>query len=96
MKRSDVYELIDDERGRQQSKWDGPHSWGSGDCSSDEVPTIVKVMVLAEEIGEVSRAVLDRAPDDLRTELVQVAAVAVAWLESLPLDQGPDLFEAVS
>jgi NTP pyrophosphatase (non-canonical NTP hydrolase) len=40
-------------------------------------------MVLAEECGEVSRAVLDRDADALRLELVQVAAVAVAWLEAL-------------
>lgn len=44
-------------------------------------------MVLAEEVGEVMRAVLDGEDVDeyeLRDELVQVAAVCVAWLESLP------------
>ena len=40
-------------------------------------------MVLAEECGEVARAVLDLDADATRTELVQVAAVAVAWLEAL-------------
>jgi hypothetical protein len=36
--------------------------------------------------GEVARAVLDRSSENLRDELVQVAAVAVAWLESFPAD----------
>ena len=53
------------------------------DCSSLDVPPIVKVAVLTEETGEVARAVLDDDTADLIRELVQVAAVAVAWLESL-------------
>lgn len=44
---------------------------------------IVKAVVLGEESGEVMRAVLDLDDDALRTELVQVAAVAVAILEGL-------------
>ena len=81
MTRAEVYALIDIERARQQSKWDGPHPWGSGDCSSPHVDQSVKAAVLAEEVGEVARAVLDINPANLRSELVQVAAVAVAWLE---------------
>jgi hypothetical protein len=38
--------------------------------------------VLAEECGEVARSALDGTLD-LKDELIQVAAVAVAWLESL-------------
>jgi len=37
----------------------------------------------SEECGEAARAVLDTDIDQLRTELIQVAAVAVAWLEAL-------------
>jgi hypothetical protein len=81
--RGEVYALIDTERSRQRAKWSGPHEWGSGDCSSAEVPAIVKAAVMSEECGEVSRAVLDGDQAGLRRELVQVAAVAVAWLESL-------------
>jgi len=44
---------------------------------------IVKAVVLGEECGEVMQAVLDLDDDALRTELVQVAAVAVAILEGL-------------
>lgn len=83
MTRSAIYRLIDDERTRQQSKWGGQHAWGTGDCSSQHVHPIVKSAVLMEEAGEVARAILDRDSADLKTELVQVAAVAVAWLESL-------------
>ena len=82
MNRADVFALINAERARQAIRWHGPHPWGEGDCSSPDVAPIVKVAVLTEEVGEVARAVLDNAyVDDLRAELVQVAAVA--WLESL-------------
>jgi len=79
--RDDVVALIDAERTRQSDKWHGPHPWGSGDCSSADVAPTVKAAVLGEECGEVARAVLDRDDEQLRRELVQVAAVAVAWLE---------------
>lgn len=74
---------IADERERQQAKWGGHHDWGDGDCSSPNVAPIVKATVLSEECGEVARAVLDSDEDGLRRELVQVAAVAVAWMEAL-------------
>ena len=84
MNRPDVYRLVSAERERQARKWSGPHEWGQGDCSSANVPPIVKAAVLGEECGEVARAVLERDTNNLRIELIQVAAVAVAWLESLP------------
>lgn len=83
MNRADVYALIDTERAQQSQKWARPHPWGHGDCSSPHVPDPVKVAVLTEETGEVARAVLDGDHDHLRIELVQVAAVAIAWLEGL-------------
>ena len=85
MRRSSVYALIDAERARQAAKWGGPgpHVWGQGDCSSSDVADIVKVAVLTEEVGEVARAVLEVDLEHLRRELVQVAAVAVAWLEGM-------------
>ena len=79
--RIEIYAAIDAERARQAEKWSTIHDWGEGDCSSPYVPSIVKAAVLSEECGEVSRAVLDMDREDLQTELVQVAAVAVAWLE---------------
>lgn len=80
--RDDILSAINAERQRQTDKWGGMHGWGQGDCSSDCVLPSTKSMVLSEECGEVARAVLDFNTDALRAELVQVAAVAVAWLES--------------
>lgn len=44
--------------------------------------------VLAEEFGEVANAIIehDKGDAELRAELVQVAAVALAWVDAL--DQG--------
>jgi NTP pyrophosphatase (non-canonical NTP hydrolase) len=48
------------------------------------IPAEHKVVVLTEEVGEVARSVLDGDPTEmLAEELVQVAAVALAWLEYL-------------
>ena len=69
------------ERGRQAQLWNREHDHGYGDCSSSSVAASVKAAVLAEECGEVARAALD-GTTDLKDELVQVAAVAWAWLES--------------
>lgn len=80
---ADVIGAVDAERARQRTKWQGPHDWGFGDCSSPGVQDSTKLAVLLEEVGEVARAYLERTPEQLRTELVQVAAVAVAWLESM-------------
>jgi hypothetical protein len=82
--RTDLWTAIRAERRRQLLRWAEPHEWGVGDCSSSDVSEPVKVAVLAEECGEVARAVLDRDCAALKRELVQVAAVAVAWLEALP------------
>ena len=78
-----IHDEIMAERERQREKWDCAHAWGRGDCSSLDVPDIVKAVVLGEECGEVQQAVLDHDWRQVRAELVQVAAVAVAWLEAL-------------
>jgi hypothetical protein len=84
MTRDAIIAAVIAERSRQHDKWAGPHAWGAGDCSSPDVTDTTKATVLLEEAGEVARAVLEQDPDALRVELVQVAAVAVAWLEGLP------------
>ena len=89
MTRDQVYALVDAERSRQLVKWGRPHPWGWGDCSSPHVTDLTKMAVLTEEVGEVARALLDGHDDGMRDELVQVAAVAVAWLESLEAADGP-------
>ena len=83
MTRTDIYNAIDAERVWQAELWNNDHHWGYGDCSSAALPTPVKIAVLTEEVGEVARAALEHDTDGLRLELVQVAAVAVAWLEAL-------------
>ena len=79
----DIYAAINRERLRQGQLWNRPHSFGFGDCSSRTLKPEVKALVLGEEVGEVNRAVLEKDTANLKVELVQVAAVAVAWLESL-------------
>lgn len=83
MNRTDIYKLIDAERDRQETKWGHPHNWGEGSCSSANVATMTKVAVLAEEFGEIARAALELDHDGLADELVQTAAVCIAWLEGL-------------
>lgn len=75
--------LVDAERDRQRALWGRDHEWGKGDCSSPAVDEGVKLAVLAEELGEVARALLEGDRPGLARELVQVAAVAVAWREAL-------------
>lgn len=43
----------------------------------------IKLAVLAEEFGEVARAVLEEDYENLRDELIQTAAVCVKWLEAI-------------
>ncbi len=50
-------------------------------ASRPECPDELRLAALMEEAGEVGRAIL--GDGDLRTELIQVAAVAVAWAEVL-------------
>jgi len=59
-------------------------------CADVEMSNGERLAVLGEEFGEVARAFLetqrlanDRHNKDLRAELIQVAAVAVAWVEGL-------------
>jgi hypothetical protein len=55
---------------------------------ADDIPNELRLVVLAEEFGEVAREVCDLPRDPsaqgrLREELVQTAAVCLAWLEGL-------------
>ena len=70
------------ERERQNHLWNRtPGRW----LLSDEA----KLVVLVEEVGEIARALHDReeAPR-LRAELIQTAAVCVAWAETLSPEGG--------
>lgn len=68
--------LIKEERQRQDKKWG----------SNRQLNSLLWAVILGEEVGEVANAVLEqeygtKTLDDLKKELVQVAAVCVAWLE---------------
>jgi NTP pyrophosphatase (non-canonical NTP hydrolase) len=65
------------ERLAQDQKWDWPNNGLAGD------DLFRKVAILTEECGEVANAVLEGDWYNLKRELVQVAAVAAAWLESI-------------
>jgi NTP pyrophosphatase (non-canonical NTP hydrolase) len=76
MNRDDIYGLINEERARQDEKWGHRHP----------IPNSIFLMVLTEEVGEVARAIHDdmfggRGAGQLKDELIQVAAVAIQWLE---------------
>ena len=60
------------ERERQDTKW--------GEQNHDPSWWVV---IETEELGEVAKAVFEKELDEYRQELIQVAAVAVAAVESL-------------
>jgi len=76
--RGAIYFDISMERERQDSKWG----------NQSELPDPVWLTVLTEEVGEAAQEVLlatshDASRIGLRAELIQVAAVAVAWIEAI-------------
>jgi len=79
---NNVLDDIRDERVRQDEMLrEGliPH-----DCTNPSVNGFLKLAVLTEEVGEVARALNDdESYINLYTELIQVAAVAVAIAESI-------------
>lgn len=77
-RREQIYKLIDQERDAQDTKW--------GDQSANSILEWHNILV--EEELEAAREVNDvhfahSSKDDMIKELIQVAAVVVAWLESL-------------
>lgn len=68
-----IIQCVAEERQRQEAKW--------GKQSHDDP---LWALILSEEVGEVSEAILRNSPqEDMVMELIQVMAVAAAWLESL-------------
>lgn len=96
---SPQFDLIAAERRRQDAKFGGRENPESILPRANTAESqYAKLGVLMEEVGEVARAALEAdfgnvntkglpgGFDHLQEELVQVAAVAVAWLESFELD----------
>jgi hypothetical protein len=76
------YEAIEDERDYQNRKWGvhRTHTWAEW------------MLILSDEFGEAARAAknvywVDGSGSELRSELIQVAAVAVAMIEQLDRDR---------
>jgi hypothetical protein len=83
LRRQAIMEDILDERGRQEALVrDGELPFT---CADPKVPELRKLPVLMEEVGEVAAELQGDATERERlyNELIQVAAVAVAWAESL-------------
>ena len=76
MSRDAILADVDEERDRQDAKWGGVPGLERRDDHT-------YAAVAAEELGEVCKAWLERDPAALRVELIQLAAVAVAWVEEL-------------
>ncbi len=62
--------LVVQERKRQDEKWG----------ANRNLDNTVWLTILSEEVGESAEAILKRMPS-LQKEIIQVAAVALAWLE---------------
>lgn len=73
MERSEVYALIDAERGWQDERW--PVEAGGFDAADE------RLAILGEEVGELAEALASGSPSRVREELVDVGAVVVRWLE---------------
>ncbi|KKN54342.1 hypothetical protein LCGC14_0593200 [marine sediment metagenome] len=82
MTRGSIFEEINKERTRQDEKhgWQDTHGRHLNEWW---------LAILMEEIGEVSEEMLDlhfqgkKDEADLRDEVLQAAAVAIAWVESI-------------
>ena len=72
----EILQEIRDERARQDAKWG----------SQRHLPPYTWMTILMEEVGESAQAALEEDPN-YEVELVQVAAVAVAALESYRLQR---------
>lgn len=75
--------------GRQQLK----HGRKGDSLHRSTTPNLKRLRVLLEEVGEVAAELDDDEPldlDHLRTEVAQVAAVALAWLVGLEPGEADD------
>ena len=71
-----VFEDIIEERERQKVIW-------GEDSDNFHHNEYLAYTVLGEEVGEIAKALLDKDRENLKEELIQVAAVCVKWLEMI-------------
>jgi len=68
--------------GREMARWEELKAQGAFEwCITDPVSHQQRLAVLAEEVGELVEAILSGHLAGVSTELVQVAAVALGWLQ---------------
>ena len=72
--------LIKEERAIQIKRW--------GDDSDQAWP--FWFTILMKQVGQAAAACIDGDLADLKHQLIQVAAVAIAWLEVLPKEESDD------
>ena len=67
-----IFDKIKDERDYQDAKWG----------ENRNLEDTYWLSILVEEVGEAAKAILQVTPN-LEEELIQIMAVAVAWLENI-------------
>jgi len=75
----DPLQDIMEERARQDRKW--------GEQNHHD---LYWLGILTEEVGEAAKSIIENAQQNAETELVQCAAVLVAWLECRRRNQPPN------
>lgn len=84
-----IYAVIQERKRQEEAKASGKFTYT---CADVEMTDSERFLVLGEEFGEVARGVLESHGGlvreagsllRLRAELVQVATVAVAWIEGI-------------
>src|SRR5579872_2792286 len=80
-----IFRDVIDERDRQDMlKRQGKFKFSCADPDCHEFNDLYRCSILGEEMGEVCRAVNEDEPQvRLREELIQVIAVATAWIEHI-------------
>ena len=78
-----IHEEVTTERLRQVAKWGAERDQILARGGDMGRYTHHKLAVLMEEVGESAKEVLERNPTKLRTELIQCAAVAIAFVAGL-------------
>ena len=74
--RAQADSAIEQQQRAQDKRERGELEWLADD---PDCPDVMRLAALAEELGEVARAIHDHDRDNLKTELAQLAGIALAW-----------------
>lgn len=85
---TDVANEMDRQRAMHPVRPNGPYEW-SVVLAEETLEALVEIMRLAQEqAGSPSVPTRRLIQEDLRLELIQVAATCAAWAETLPRKEG--------